>query len=257
MDEFQNLLAAMQDAAREAGQIAMHYFRSNPEVWLKDADNPVTAADRKIEAFLRERLLALDPEAGWLGEETKDDPTRLSKQRVWVVDPIDGTKEFIAGIPYFTILIGYLIDNVPMVGLVFNPARDQMFTAIRSQGACLNGKRIGVSGRSGWEHARVGVSLTQSKEMDGHPHLHLFGIGSCGYKMCLVACGALDACFNRGKLHEWDLAAPVLILEEAGGVTSNVDLKRSRFVFNRPDPYVGGQVSATPGPFDEVFREFF
>jgi len=259
MNEFNDLLAAMEEAAREAGQIAMRYFRRDPKTWLKDVDNPVTAADLEITTFLRERLLAIDPEAGWLSEETADDPARLTKRSVWVVDPIDGTKEFIDGIPYFTILICYLVDNMPMVGLVFNPARDQMFTAIRGQGAYLNDDKIHVSGRSTWKYARVGTSRAHTKksEMDGHPHLHLLGIGSCGYKMCLVACGAIDASFNRSKLHEWDLAAPVLILKEAGGVTSNVDPGQSQFVFNRTDPYVGGQVSATPELFDEVFREFF
>ena len=133
---------------REAGEVIMGFYQGAFEVQEKAPNNPVTDADVAADTLLRTKLLALLPEAGWLSEETIDSPERLEKEYVWVVDPLDGTKEFVFGIPEFSVSVALVQHGLPIFGAVFNPVTDAMFTAVKGQGVFLNGEKTAASTRT-------------------------------------------------------------------------------------------------------------
>ena len=143
---FNEELISAKVAARNAGKILMnHYKLSNKAVKMKGLDNPVTIADYKADKYLFNFLLSEFPDDGWLSEETVDTYERLDKTRVWIVDPLDGTKEFIEGIPHFAVSIALVYKNEPVVGVIYNPATDEMFSCQRGKGVYLNGDKVFVS----------------------------------------------------------------------------------------------------------------
>ena len=244
-------LALALDAAREAGALVMKTFRTDPEVRHKSPDQPVTEADLRADALLAERLLSHRPEYGWLSEETVDRPERLSRRRVWIVDPIDGTRSFIAGYAEFGISVGLVEDGVPVLGVIHNPARDEMFWAERGGGAFLRtggGEDVRlrvaeqVDGAApSFLASRSEVGRGEFETFEGHEILEL---GSTAYKMAAVAAGRGDAFLSRGPKSEWDVAAGVVLVEEAGGVVT--DAAGQALTFNRPDPHVNGILAAPP-----------
>lgn len=222
------------DAAREAGHIAMRYFRREYETWDKGDNNPVTEADLAVDAHLHERLLSARPDYGWLSEETADNPERLSKDRVWVVDPIDGTRAFVKGRPHFTISIALVEAGRPISGVVYNPALDELYEASKENGAYLNGERIHTSDR----HQIAGARMVGSADMFKHPRwpepwpeMHVENRNSIAYRVVLVASGAFDGAVNMAWKHDWDLAAADLIIAEAGGAVTNHD--GTPYIYNR------------------------
>ena len=252
-------LALALDAAREAGALVMETFRTVTEVRHKSPDQPVTEADLRADALLAERLLAHRPEYGWLSEETVDRPDRLSRRRVWIVDPIDGTRSFIAGYAEFAVSVGLVEDGVPVLGVIHNPARDEMFWAEREAGAYL---RVGpgddarlrvaapVAGDApSFVASRSEVGRGEFETFEGHEILEL---GSTAYKMAAVAAGRGDAFLSRGPKSEWDVAAGVVIVEEAGGVVTDVEGRA--LAFNRPDPHVNGILVAQPAVHEALLR---
>ena len=130
------------DAAIEAGKIILSYYKSDYEIRDKGYHNPVTTADHAADTFLKETLTKDRPEYGWLSEETVDSPARLSKDRVWVVDPLDGTKEFIEGVPNFVVSVALVEKGFPIVGVLYNPVTKETFTAAKDEGAYLDGELI-------------------------------------------------------------------------------------------------------------------
>lgn len=240
------------DATRAAGRLVMATFGTDPAVRHKGPDQPVTEADLGADDLLMERLLGSRPEYGWLSEETADRPERLSRSRVWVVDPIDGTRSFIAGYPEFVVSVGLVEAGEPVVGVIHNPASQELFWAVRGRGA------FGNRGEAGGEYRlRVAAaeedrpSLLASRSELGRGELEPFldaydlrEMGSTAYKMAGVAAGAGNGFLSRGPKSEWDVAAGALIVEEAGGTVT--DLRGLRLTFNRPDPYVHGVLVAAP-----------
>jgi myo-inositol-1(or 4)-monophosphatase len=206
---------------REAGDIARHYFVGKYKSWNKSHGNPVTDADIEIDNFLRQKLLAARPPYGWLSEETTDDPVRLLRKRVFIVDPIDGTYGFLKHRPDFTIVAAIVENGRPVAGAIYNPITDDMFEATKGQGARKNGAIVQVSARSNFEGAQF---LAEKKVMDparwANPWPNSIRIetrASAAYRMALVAAGEFDAMISLSPKSDWDVAAGDLIVHEAGG----------------------------------------
>ena len=212
----------------------MSYFQTDFAKWDKGGNNPVTEADIAIDRMLRDRLTGAFPEYGWLSEETTDEPSRLNKQRVWIVDPIDGTRAFIRGKPHFTICIALVEDGRPISAVVFNPAENELFEAVEGGGALLNGAAIRPTDRTELAGARMlgSAEFYRSKRWPTPwPEMHVESRNSIAYRVALVAAGMFDGCVSMSNVNDWDLAAADLILSEAGGRLSQRE--GAYFEYNR------------------------
>lgn len=218
--------ALLLDVVREAGALALSYFRTDVESWDKSPDNPVSEADLAVDKLLRDTLMAARPAYGWLSEETADTPDRRTKSHVWIVDPIDGTRAFLRGTPQFAVSAALVVDGHPVIGAVFNPAQDELFEAVRGGGARLNGTPITVSACTDPTTARLLASKSTFRahnwpEVVDGAEFHF--VNSMAYRMAVVANGRFDATITTTNKSEWDIAAAHLIIEEAGGSVTNVD----------------------------------
>ncbi len=243
-NHFPEEMETAERAAREAGWIIMALYGKDYRIEEKSKGNPVTTADieanRKIQEIIRKRY----PEDGWLSEEDKDDLRRLSSSRVWVVDPIDGTKEFIAGVPQFAVSVGLVMDGRPVLGVVYNPAEEKLYRAVKGCGAMLNDQPIHVSLRDEMKGAYLLVSRSEPKrKFQSFADLcRLEPIGSIAYRLAMVAAGEGDGTLTFRSLREWDVCAGVLIVEEAGGIV--VDGGGRGLVFNQENPLYRGIVAS-------------
>jgi myo-inositol-1(or 4)-monophosphatase len=218
----------------------------------------VTQADLAADALLHEQLIDARPDYGWLSEETVDGPDRLARRRVWIVDPIDGTRSFIARRPEFAISIGLVEDGIPIAGVVYNPARDELYGASLGGGAWAerNGgrERLTVSARRMDGALRMLASRSEIAAGELDPFRDTWRIapaGSTAYKLACVAAAHGEAFVSRGPKSEWDICAGVLLVAEAGGRAT--DLNGAAVQFNRPDPYVHG-ILATNGLVHDSLR---
>jgi myo-inositol-1(or 4)-monophosphatase len=220
-----DLTLAMQ-AAREAGALTLKYFGGQYEVEDKGGGDPLTTADLAANALLDERLRSARPDYGWLSEETVDDQERLSCPKTWIVDPIDGTREFVEGLPEYVISVALCDGGTPTVGVIYNPARDMLYAAVHQGGAFLNGKRIFCSETSELKMATSIVSRSEEKRGEVTPFLPYMGevtpVGSVAYKLALVAAGEADMNFSVQPKNEWDVCAGDLLVREAGGHMLNL-----------------------------------
>ncbi len=224
-------------AVRDAGRLALSFFGNAPRQWTKEDHSPVSEADLAVNDLLRERLQGERPEYGWLSEETADDDSRRECRRVWVVDPIDGTRSFLKGVPHWTVSVALIEDGAPVIGCVFNPAQDELFTAHRGTGAKLNGNEIRVSGCKSIGGCRMmghAFVFDRKRWRDPWPDMETEVRNSMAYRLCLVASGAWDATFTISSKADWDVAAADLIVSEAGGRVSTHD--GGALVYNRPVP---------------------
>ena len=242
---YKDEMVAAELAARQAGTAIMAMFRGEYEVRQKSKNNPVTAADLEANRIIRERIQATFPQDGWLSEEDNDTAHRLSVKRVWVVDPIDGTKEFIEGVPQFAISIGFVVDGRPKVAVVFNPAKEQFYRAVVGQGAFLNDQAIQVNPRSEINGAVLLVSRSepQRKFQVFVDRCEIKPVGSIAYRLAKVAGGDGDGTLTFRSIHEWDICAGVLMVEAAGGTVLDGDGKPMRF--NQEHPKHRGVVAAS------------
>ncbi|MBF0370461.1 MAG: 3'(2'),5'-bisphosphate nucleotidase CysQ [Magnetococcales bacterium] len=254
MNTLESDLSLMVDAAKRAGAATMRYHRPGKQVSSaanvreKSADNPLTQADLEADTILRETLLAARPDYGWLSEETADDLNRLTRKRAWVVDPIDGTKEFIMGLPQFAVSVGLVEDGKTIAGCVYNPAADELFTAAQGQGVQLNGQPVSTSPRKDLSGATCLASNSETKRGEWDDFKKEFVIttmGSIAYKLALVAVGRFDMTFTLAPKSEWDFCAGELLVKEAGGQVTNRE--GEPFLFNREDIRVR-TVLASNGP---------
>ena len=239
-----NLLHDTIEITKAAGVAIMGYYRSSFDVTDKSPDNPVTDADFAADKLLKEQLLAHLPSAGWLSEETVDSPDRLDKPLVWVVDPLDGTKEFVMGIPEFTVSVALVEQGKPILGVIYNPAAQELFYAEKGGEVWFNGRSVAVTPRNQLEGASIDASRSERKRGEFEPFEQILTIrtmGSIAYKLARVAAGHCDATWSRGPKNEWDICAGVLLVEAAGG--SVVDLDGAPFEFNRPRTLVNGIVA--------------
>jgi myo-inositol-1(or 4)-monophosphatase len=227
-------LALIEEAVRRAGEIARRYYGQNYRRWSKSRGEPVTEADLAIDHFLRGRLEAARPGYGWLSEETGRDSTRVGAERVFIVDPIDGTTAFLKERPHFSISVGIAEHGRSVAGVVYNPITEEFFTAVEHGGASLNGEPIRVSDSAAFEGCRV---LGQ-KDMFAHPAwpalaawqtMQIESRSSIAYRMALVAAGRFDAAIVLSPKHDWDMAAGDVIVREAGGVATSREGHPLRF----------------------------
>ncbi len=242
-DILQRIEAAL-DAARDVfarftpGAIATEY---------KIGHDPVTEADRAVDAVLRQSLLR-DGE-GWLSEETADHPSRLDKERIWIVDPLDGTQEFVSGVPEFCVSIGFVEKGIPVAGGICNPATQETFVGALDAGVLYNGRPVRSSQRTALEGALVLASRTEAgrgqwKQFENGP-FKIHAMGSVAYKLARVAAGLADATFTLTPKNEWDVVAGAALVRSAGGFVSTLD--RKDLTVNRRDPLLTGLLAG--GPF--------
>ena len=235
-------LDLLTDAVRAAGKIALKFFSGHYRRWNKPGGSPVTEADLAIDEFLNQELRRARPDYGWLSEESLDDPARLKARRVFVVDPIDGTVAFMKGRPHFTICAAVVESGLPLCGVVFNPVREECFTAQKGQGANLNGVSIKVSGRTEIEGCKL---LGNRSLFVDWPPMQIESFSSIAYRVALVAAGQFDAMVSLTSKRDWDLAAADIILAEAGGRL--VDLDGTEAAYNGPAAIQGATIAAGPG----------
>ena len=233
-------------AIRAAGEAVMPWFRAEKEVRFKSPDQPVTEADLLADRILHQTLLGERPEYGWLSEETKDTPERLGKERLWVVDPIDGTNSFVQGRAEFAISVGLVDGGRAVLGAVFNPARGELYHAVAGAGAFLNGAPIRVSATDETVEVRtVGASRWEigRGEFDRFTApWRVVPLGSTAWKMVKVADGTVDVFVSAGPKNEWDVAGAAVIVTEAGGRVSN--LSGAELRYNQPNPAWRGVVTS-------------
>jgi myo-inositol-1(or 4)-monophosphatase len=212
-------LDLIRDAAREAGELAMRYFRRDPQVWMKAGNSPVTEGDLAVDKLLHGRLSAARPDYGWLSEETADSPERLSAARTFVVDPIDGTRGFIAGSDEWCVSVAVVEKGRPVAGVLDCPARAEIYAARAGAGAVCNDRTIAVREPEG--ERRVGGPKALIQAMPAELRRNFVAvpyIPSLAYRLAMVASGRIDATFIKANSCDWDLAAADLILAEAGGM---------------------------------------
>lgn len=239
----------LRGAVAAAGELALEHFRAPARHWYKGPGQVLTEADLAVDRLLRSLLLRARPDDGWLSEETADDGSRLERARVWVVDPIDGTRAFADRIPEFSISVALVIEGVPALGAVLNPATGELFEAARGEGATLNDARLRTSGRTELAGAQLLSSRGEIKRRrwsERMPEAAFTAIGSLAYKLALVAAGRFDGLASLRASHDWDLAAAVLLVEEAGGAISLRDGRPLRL--NQPVPRHDGLAVAASEP---------
>lgn len=244
-------LALIREVAAEAGRIAMGFFRGDPQVWMKKGQSPVSEADYAVDAFLRETLLAARPDYGWLSEETADSPERLQCRRTFVVDPIDGTRAFLAGQAIWCVSVAVVENGASLAGVLDCPARREVYWAQADGVAFRNGEPLKVRDGSASPLVVAGprpmIEATPARWRDRFSVASY--IPSLAYRVAMVASGALDASYVKPNSHDWDLAAADLILRQAGGRL--VDARGSAPSYAGKIP-VHGALVAGSGPLLEA-----
>ena len=222
------------EAAVEAGKVILKYYKADYEIEEKGYHNPVTTADKKADEIIKTFLMNARPEYGWLSEETKDSSLRLNKKFIWIVDPIDGTKEFIKGIPEFVVSIALVEEGEPIIGVIFNPVKKEMFVAAKNLGSFFNGTKIKCISKEKISEMSILNSRSELKRGDWNEYIDTFGelnpVGSVAYKLALTAAGEADACISLRPKNEWDICAGNCIINEAGGAL--VDLNGNPRKYN-------------------------
>jgi myo-inositol-1(or 4)-monophosphatase len=252
-------LDLLRTIVREAGTIARGFFGGSYKRWSKEQGSPVTEADLAVDAFLKERLCAARPDYGWLSEESEDDPSRLERRTVFIVDPIDGTVAFLKNKPHFTICAAVVEDGRAVAGVVYNPISEEMFAARTSHGATCNDVPIHVSARGELE----GCRMLADRQMLAHnawetppnrpwPPMEIETRSSIAYRLALIANGSFDAMLALSAKRDWDLAAADIVLSEAGGLVTAHD--GARFVYNRPAALQGSVIAAGPGLYAKLLE---
>lgn len=232
-------------AALQAAEVALTPFLTGTVASSQKScgRGPVTEADRAVDRVLRENLLRGGE--GWLSEESADDLRRLDKSHVWIVDPLDGTLEFIAGIPEWCVSIGWIEEGRAVAGGVYNPMTHELFLGSLSSGMQYNGRPVHASERAQLAGATVLASRSETKRGDWvafqNAPLVIRPVGSVAYKLALVAAGRADATWTLCPKNEWDIAAGVALVNSAGGFAQELDDRPP--VFNRRKPLLSGLIA--------------
>jgi myo-inositol-1(or 4)-monophosphatase len=226
----------------EAGRIAEERSGSEYRRWEKVPGHPVCDVDLEVNAFLREHLSALDPEAGWLSEETLDLSDRIERRRVWVVDPIDGTRDYLRGRGGWCVSLALVEDRVPVMGVLAAPARNEHWTAEKGKGAWRNGERIRVSARTEFAGSRVPADQLPEADRD---LVAVSKPNSIALRIAMVAAGEADLVATLRWGFEWDIAAAALVASEAGAKVTGA--LGQPLAFNTASGEAFGVLVATPG----------
>lgn len=249
---YSDILKRVDAAISAAREIFARFTPGAIDAEFKAGHDPVTEADRAIDAVLRQNLLR-DHE-GWLSEESVDDLSRLARDRVWVVDPLDGTREFVKGIPEFCVSIGYVVKGRPVVGGIHNPATQETFIGAIDCGVLYNGKPAHASARSSLQGASVLASRSEVKrgewkKFENGP-LQITAMGSVAYKLARVAAGLADTTFTLTPKNEWDVAAGAALVMSAGGFVTTLD--NTQFNANNKNPLISGLIAGGSNLRDEL-----
>jgi myo-inositol-1(or 4)-monophosphatase len=237
-----SLLTAVADIAAEAGQMAFARFGTDFRRWEKTPGSPVCEVDLDVDAMLKARLSALLPDAGWLSEETADNADRLARDRVWVVDPIDGTRDYIRARPGWCVSVALVERGVATIGVLDAPSRGERWRAMLGQGATRNGVALHAGDRTIFAGSRVPSDALPKADRD------LLAVGkpnSIALRIAMVAADEADLVATLRWGNEWDIAAAVLIASEAGAAVS--DAFGGTLVFNKPRPQAFGVLTSTRG----------
>ncbi len=252
--EHQVLTAAIRDAGAEAVRLAANGF----QIYTKPDDSPVTSADHAVNDLLMDRLLGRFPDDGWLSEETPDTAARLEKARVWVIDPIDGTKAFIRREPEYCISVALLEEGQPILAAIYNPSTNELYSAVRGQGLHLNGTPVPRNESAAHQVPVIALSpweLHIGRFKSVAPHITSRPTRSIAWAMALAASGSIHGVMTLEPENEWDVAAGTLLLEEAGGSTR--DGSGSPLQFNRPVPRYQGIIATAAGFPDHLTSQLF
>lgn len=235
----------LENIVREAGRIALAAWPGaghTVETWEKAPGNPVCAADLAVDTFLKRELGRLLPAAGWLSEETADDPARLGRGLIWLVDPIDGTRDFIRGRTGWAVSVALISERRPLIGMLAVPARDEEWIGISGQGSWRNGKRLQASNRKAFPGARVPADSLPKEDRD----LQMVAKpNSIALRAAMVAADEADLLATLRWGFEWDIAAAALIAREAGAAIS--DAFGQPLNYNKRDPRAFGLLISAPG----------
>ena len=235
------MLEPLSAIVREAGAIALGRRGSDFGRWQKESGSPVCDVDLEVDSFLRERLTALDPEAGWLSEESASAPDRMERRRLWVVDPIDGTRDYLRGRSGWCVSVALVEERWPVLGVLDAPARGEHWTAAKGLGARRNGVRLAVSGRPRLAGARVPAERLDPADSD---LVAVSRPNSIALRIALVASGEADLAATLRWGFEWDIAAAALIAAEAGARVSGA--LGQPLAFNSASAEAFGVLVATP-----------
>lgn len=240
-------------AVREAGRVAMRHFGNAPKSEIKPDGTSVSEADLAVDHYLKSALMDAPGAYGWLSEETDDDPARLTASRVWVVDPIDGTRAFLKDRPEWTVCAALVVDGSAELSAVYNPATSEFFHAARGCGAFLNDAPIRVQEPVSLEGCRLAASATMFRPerwRDPWPPLETVWVNSIAYRLALVAAGKCDGTVSMSGKNDWDIAAADLLVREAGGLVTTHAAQP--FVYNRRSSRHGSVVAAGPSLHAEL-----
>ena len=221
------------NASLKAGEIIMQYYCDDYEIKEKGYHNPVTTADKEADSYLKSTLMSARPQYGWLSEETVDSKNRLNKEKVWIVDPLDGTKEFIEGVPQFVVSIALVEKGIPIIGVLHNPVTKETFHAAKGGGAYLNQGQYRCSIKDSTRDMVILNSRSETRRGLWEPYKKHFKelrpIGSVAYKMGLTAIGKADIFATLRPKNEWDICAGTCLINEAGGKVINLNGKDITF----------------------------
>jgi len=237
--------ARLAECVREAGALALSMFKTPLKNWTKgEALSPVSDADIAVDVLLRERLTQNDQTIAWLSEESVDDPARLNARYVWIVDPIDGTRAYIAGLPDWAVSAALVDNGRPVAGCLYAPVSDEFFFAVAGQGATRNGTAIVAAPGAALAQARIAAPRKFLDRLQAVvPQFAVMPrTRSLALRLARVAEGTFDAAIAGGSSHDWDLAAADLLVHEAGGALTSFG--GGTVTYNRPVPRHGMLVAA-------------
>jgi myo-inositol-1(or 4)-monophosphatase len=251
---YSDILERIQSALNAARDVFARFTPGEIEAEYKAGHDPVTETDRAVDAVLRQSLLREGE--GWLSEESVDDPSRLKESRVWIVDPLDGTREFVLGLPEFCVSIAFVKNGRPVAGGISNPATKEMIIGAVDSGVLYNGQPAWPSQRTSLKGAVILASRSEVKRGEWQQfsggEFEVRPMGSVAYKLALVAAGRADVTFTLTPKHEWDVAAGAALVESAGGFVATLDNMPLRC--NQRNPLLSGLLASGPGLRDEVLR---
>jgi len=239
-----SLKAALEAAVREAGALAARSFQTTVKSWDKTGGSPVSEVDMAVDKFLRDRLMRLAPDCGWLSEETEDDLIRLDSPRMWIVDPIDGTRAYLTGRTDWSISIALVENGRPVLAAIFAPMQEALYVAATGAGATLNGTTVKATAGADFDTAHAaGPKPMLERLAPVAPRLVAEPkVFSLALRLARVAAGTLDLAFASENSHDWDLAAADLLVHEAGGALTT--FAGQQLIYNRADPLHGALVAA-------------
>lgn len=249
---YADILHRIEVALNAARAVFERFTPGAIETEYKIGHDPVTEADRAVDAVLRQNLLRQGE--GWLSEETADNPSRLDKERVWIVDPLDGTREFVQGLPEFCVSIGLAENGKPVAGGIYNPATQETFLGSVDSGVLYNGQPARPSQRRTLDGALILASRSEVKRGEWKNfesrNFQIRALGSVAYKLALVSAGLADVTFTLTPKNEWDVVAGAALILSAGGFVST--LEKNNLVANRRNPLLSGLLAGGPYLKDEV-----